>query len=403
MTTSGSVHFSDYDPYTDAVMRDPWPFYAALRRDSPVHYLEQYDTWFLSRFEDIWQATTQDMFTAERGVTPEMVLLKRPPAEDPVFSMLDMPRQRDYRRMLAPRYTRRATNELETFIRTQARALIEPLAANGEFDVYTDYAAPLSARVIGHLIGLPTDLSLQFAQLVEAHFRRHSGQVGASDANNAAMAELMPALMTFIEEQRGEVSEDDTTHIAALLNNEAEGKPLSLGSIVATLFTLLVTGIEVVPLAVANSAVYLAKHPDQRSQLVKDPRLIPLAFDESLRYDQPTNLLGRVVKQEVTIGEKTLRAGQGVMFLWASGNRDEAEFDNADQFDITRRPRRSLSYGHGVHKCIGEHLGRLEGRVLLEELLQVAPDYTCGEGATRVYSEFLHGYHRVPIEFSPMR
>jgi cytochrome P450 len=80
------VHFSDYDPYTDAVMRDPWPFYAALRRDSPVHYLEQYDTWFLSRFEDIWQATTQDMFTAERGVTPEMILLKRPPAEDPVFS-----------------------------------------------------------------------------------------------------------------------------------------------------------------------------------------------------------------------------------------------------------------------------------------------------------------------------
>ena len=195
MTTSGSVHFYDYDPYTDAVMRDPWPFYAALRRDSPVHYLEQYDTWFLSRFEDIWQATTQDMFTAERGVTPEMVLLKRPPAEDPVFSMLDMPRQRDYRRMLAPRYTRRATNELETFIRTEARALIEPLAANGEFDVYTDYAAPLSARVIGHLIGLPTELSLQFAQLVEAHFRRHSGQVGASDANNAAMAELMPCLL----------------------------------------------------------------------------------------------------------------------------------------------------------------------------------------------------------------
>ncbi|MDC1295851.1 cytochrome P450 [Myxococcota bacterium] len=403
MTTSGSLHFSDYDPYTDAVMRDPWPFYAALRRDSPVHYLEQYDTWFLSRFEDIWQATTQDMFTAERGVTPEMVLLKRPPAEDPVFSMLDVPRQRDYRRMLAPRYTRRATNELETFVRTEARALIEPLAANGAFDVYTDYAAPLSARVIGHLIGLPTDLSLQFAQLVEAHFRRHSGQVGASDVNNAAMAELMPALMTFIEEQRGKVSEDDTTHIAALLNNEAEGKPLSLGSIVATLFTLLVTGIEVVPLAVANTAVYLAKHPDQRSQLVKDPRLIPLAFDESLRYDQPTNLLGRVVKQEVTIGEKTLRAGQGVMFLWASGNRDEAEFDNADQFDITRRPRRSLSYGHGVHKCIGEHLGRLEGRVLLEELLQVAPAYTCGEGATRVYSEFLHGYHRVPIEFAPTR
>jgi cytochrome P450 len=98
----------DYDPFSDAVMRDPWPFYAQLRREAPVHYLEQYDTWFLSRFEDIWQSTTRDVFTAERGVTPEMVMLKAAPPPEPVFSMLDLPRQRDYRRMLAPPYGRHA-------------------------------------------------------------------------------------------------------------------------------------------------------------------------------------------------------------------------------------------------------------------------------------------------------
>ena len=98
----------DYDPFSDAVMRDPWPFYAALRREAPVFYLEKYDTWFLSRFEDIRESTTNDVFSAERGVTPEMVMLKQPPPPDPVFSMLDMPRQRDYRRLFVPRYTKRA-------------------------------------------------------------------------------------------------------------------------------------------------------------------------------------------------------------------------------------------------------------------------------------------------------
>ena len=92
------------------------------------------------------------------------------------------------------------------------------------------------------------------------------------------------------------------------------------------------------------------------------------------------------------------------MLLWASGNRDEREFERADVFDIDRRPRRSLSYGHGIHKCIGEHLGNLEGRILLEELLRAAPDYELDrEGSERSYSEFLHGYRRVPVRVTPGR
>ena len=397
------VRITDYDPFSDAVMRNPWPHYAALRRESPVHYLEQYDTWFLSRFEDIWQATIQDTFSAERGVTPEMVLLGRPPAPDPVFSMLDPPRQRDYRRMLAPLYTRRAVTELEPLVRREARALIEPFAESGRFDVYRDFAAPLSARIIGYLIGLPGELIQPMADQVERNFRRSPGQVGANEDNHAALGELMQALVEFVENSRAHPIEDRATHIDALLTGEAEGAPLTTGSIVATIFTLLVTGIEVVPLSVANTSVYLARHPDQRRRVLEDSTLVPFAFAESLRFDQPTNLLGRFVQQEVEIRGQTLRPGQGVMFLWASGNRDEAEFERADQFDIMRRPKRSLSFGHGVHKCIGEHLGNLEGRVLLEELLRVAPEFEVAEGAKRVYSEFLHGYHRVPIEFTPRR
>lgn len=392
----------DYDPFSDEVMRDPWPYYARLRRDSPVHYLEEYDTWFLSRFEDIWQATTRDVFTAERGVTPEMVLLKSPPPPDPVFSMLDLPRQRDYRKMLSPPYSRNAVARLEPEIRAWTRELLEPLAAAGRFDVYRDLATPLATRVIAHLVGLPFDEALVMREQIAGFFAREPGQRGTTEENEGHRIALMTRLAEIVAPRMAAPPGDGDDHLSVMLRTPAEGRPLTLPSILAAVYTLLVTGVEVVPLSVANTVFYLGERPDDRRRIVDDPGLLPHAYAESLRYDQPTNLLGRFVKEPVEIRGRKLEPGSGVMFLWASGNRDEEEFERADEFDLDRRPRRSLSFGHGAHKCIGEHLGLLEGRVLLEEILTVAPEYAVDrDGAARAFSEFLHGYDRMPIEFTP--
>jgi cytochrome P450 len=399
---SGSSGGIDYDPFSDAVMRDPWPFYAQLRREAPVYYLEKYDTWFLSRFEEIRSSTTNDVFTIERGPTPEMVLLKSPPPPDPVFSMLDLPRQREYRRMLTPPYLPKAVEQSEGKIRALARELLAPLAERGAFDVYDDFANPLATYVVSDLIGLPREEAMPLRNLVTEFFVREPGQVGTTPANEDARIRLMTRLAEIIGERMASGDCEGDDHISVMLRTPAEGAPLSIGSIIAAVYTLLVTGSEVVPLSVANTAFYLAGHPDQRRELTQDPAKIRFAYDESLRYDQPTNLLGRFVKEPVEIGGQKLESGQGVMFLWASGNRDELEFERADEFDISRRPRRNLSFGHGAHKCIGEHLGLLEGRILLEELLAVAPEYEIvHEGRRRAYSEFLHGYERMPIEFEP--
>jgi cytochrome P450 len=392
----------EYDPFSDSVMRDPWPHYAQLRREDPVFYLEKYDTWFLSKFEDIRASTTNDVFTAERGVTPEMVMLKAPPAPDPVFSMLDLPRQRDYRRMFVPRYTKNAVARLEGAIRGWTRELLRPLAERGRFDVYAELADPLAVRVIADLIGLPFEEAMAMRSRIARYFAREPGQIGTRPENEAERMAIVTRIAEIIAArmQSGDTEGDD--HISVMLRTPAEGQPLSLGSMVATVYTWLVTGVEVVPLSVANTILYLGRHPAQRRQLVADPTLVPFAYDESLRFDQPTNLLGRFVKEPVEIRGKKLQSGQGVMFLWASGNRDEEEFPRADEFDIGRRPARSLSFGHGAHKCIGEHLGRLEGRVLLEEILALAPEYVVdSSGVERTYSEFLHGYHAMPIEFTP--
>ncbi len=390
-----------YDPFSDAVMSDPWPAYDELRREAPVYYLEKYDTWFLSRFEDIWESTTKDLFTAERGVTPEMVLLKNPPPPDPMFAMLDKPRQREYRRMLAPPYKRGAVVKSEDGMRTIVKQLLEPLTEQGHFDVYRDLATPVSTRIIAGIIGLPTDVALRLRALVAAYFERVPGQVATAPENESARLEIMQTLVEFIQRRMQDEDQSGDDHISVLVRSEAEGAPLSMGSMVGAVYTMLVTGVEVVSLAVANTIYYLWQHPDQRSAVVADPDLISHAYAESLRYDQPTNLLGRFVKSEVEMRGQRLLPGQGVMFLWASGNRDENEFERADEFDISRRPTRSLSFGHGIHKCIGEHLANLEGRVMLEEILAVSPNYEVGAGAQRSYSEFLQGYYQMPIEFNP--
>ena len=170
-----------YDPFSDAVMRDPWPYYAELRAKAPVFYLEKYDTWFLSRFEDIRESTTNDVFSAERGVTPEMVILKQPPPPDPVFSMLDIPRQRDYRRLFVPRYTKRAVTAMEDGIRARTRALLEPLLEQGHFDVYSDLADPLATLTIAELIGLPEAEALDLRSHIATFFAREPGQVGTTE------------------------------------------------------------------------------------------------------------------------------------------------------------------------------------------------------------------------------
>lgn len=390
----------DYDPFSDGVMRNPWPYYAQLRREAPVYYHERYDTWFLSCFEEIRASLTNDVFSAEKGVTPEMVLLKAPSPPEPVFSMLDMPRARDYRKILSPRYTRRAVSRMEDDIRALTRELLAPLAERRSFDVYRDLADPVATYVIADLIGLPREEALDLRAHIGTFFEREPGQVGTTDKNEQARITLMTRLAEIISErgQSGETEGDD--HISVMLRSTVEGAPMSLGAIIAAVYTMLVTGAEVIPLSVANTILYLARNPDQRRALVEDPGLVAQAYDESLRYDQPTNLLGRTVKEPVEIRGQKMSPGQGVMFLWASGNRDEAEFEQADRFDIHRRPKRTLSFGHGTHKCIGEHLGLLEGRILLEEILALAPEYEVDEAGTeRVYSEFLHGHHRMPIGF----
>jgi cytochrome P450 len=164
---------------------------------------------------------------------------------------------------------------------------------------------------------------------------------------------------------------------------------------------VLIGGTETLP-KVASAAIYrLWQHPEQRAKVAADPSLVPQAFHEALRYDMPTQMLGRKTLREVEFHGQTIGADEGVMFLWASANRDERQFERADEFDTTRGTPRILSFGQGTHMCLGAHVARMEGRVILEELLAAYPDYEVDEAAlVRMRSEFFRGFVSLPISWS---
>ena len=390
----------DYDPYSHEAMSDPFPLYARLRAEAPVHLIEKYDCWAISGFQELWEASLdQEHFTATGGQSPGQVMLGE--AIPHTFMTMDPPAHRSYRSIIGPEYTRRAAERDAPRIRALAREILGPLLPRGSFEVYADYANRVTTLNAAHMAGVPREDAEQVRAWIDAFLERVEGQVGTSEANAEAAGRLDGYLRALVREKQKN-PESASGHLAKWLIAEVDGQRLSEDSITAHLFSLVVTGSETTPLSVAGTLVYLAQDPEQRDLVLGDLAHVGNAFAESLRYDQPTNMLARRVKKDVELGGQKLREGQGVLFLYAAANRDEREFPEPDRYDVLRCPRRTLSFGHGVHKCLGEHLGMTMGIILLEELLEAIGHYELDvDACKRLYGEFLSGYNRVPIRFEP--
>ena len=386
-----------YDPFGEAEMLDARPAYAALRAHDPVHRLAGYDAWALAGFDAVWQACGDtNSFSVRRGQTPCQVLLGEP-AMNLTFPELDPPEHRLRRRVLAPYYTRDAANVDASLIRSIAAEVLEPLLETGTFDAFDDYASQVAARFAAQKAGVPAGEADRIRRLLHVAIAREPGQRGTSEANANAMVAVFGELQTLIVAARADRSRA-TGLLAELLGASVKDVPLADAQIAAELHTLLVTGSETVELAVAAALVNLARHPDQQAACLADPTLAMWAFAEAVRFDHPTDVLCRVVACDVEVGGHVLREGQGVLLLWGSANRDEKVFPDAEQFDIHRRSEQTLLFGHGQHKCIGEHLGMRMGAIILETFLASIRGWEIDESALRRRrGEFLKGFNTVPV------
>jgi cytochrome P450 len=390
----------EYSPFSEEVMRgDPYPIYTRLRDEAPAYFIERYQAWAISRFEDIWQSSMDnEHFSCEQGTTASHLLTKVQPVT-PMINMMDPPAHTKLRSQIRTHFAPRVLGNLEPMIRKFAGELIESARDKGELDVMGEFASQIAVRVACTVNGIPVEDGDLLSGLVTRFFGREPGVDGMTPDGLAAMGELAGYFVGLARSRRGNC--DPAENVVNLLTAiEFDGQKLDDESIASHLTMLIIGGAETFPKVFANGIRRLGEHPEQRARLAADPSLIPDAFQEILRYDMPTQFLCREVTKDFELHGRKFETGQPVLFLYPSANRDPREFENPDVFDIRRCPPRILSFGHGTHACLGIHVAKLEGKLCIEETLKRIPNYEIHlDRAERLVTDFVHGYASFPITF----
>lgn len=388
----------EYDPFSDEAMSDPHPIYRRLRQEDPLHYIEKYRAWALTKFEDVWEVSRRqdEWITFEKGALPGQLLLGEPIPH--TFMTMDAPAHRYWRGLVRKDYSPEGVKREAARIRTLVQEILSPLLGRDEFDVYTDLANPVLCINAGYNLGLPVEDAIHWRALIDEMLHRDPGQVGTvSERNQRAAEELFGYINSYIQKLMAH-PEQAVRHTAAFMNGEFEGKRLSAEELTFYVYSLLVVGSETTPMTVAGTLYYLHQNPEQKQAVLRDRTLIKDAFLETARFDQPTNMLARRAKVDFELRNRKIRKDDNLLFIYASANRDEDEFDRPDVYDIFRKPKRDLSFGTGGHKCLGMHLAVLTGVTILEELLSALGDYTIDTSRVeRAYGEHLLGFVSMPI------
>jgi len=392
----------DYDPFSEEALRDPYPIYRRLRDESPVHFVERWDSWALSRFQDIWDVSQDsDHLTVTKGTSSPFVLTKSlPPFRN--LNHMDPPSHTELRTRIAPFFMPSHVRALEETIRGYVSECIDGFIDRGEGDLVGELAQVVAIRVGCLVVGFPEQDARELVSFVRRFMSREEGVQGMTPDGIDAFAEMCSFLGRVADDQRGYTGEPRNP-IDALLRAASDGL-IPQEEVGQHLALLLIGATETFPKAFANAVVLLDRHPDQRKEMAEDPGLIPGGLRECLRVGMPTQFLMRTVAEPYELHGHSLSPGQSIMLMYASGNLDEREFEDPDRFDIHRISRRILTFGHGTHRCLGAFIAEMEGRVMLEELLGRIPDHEVDlAGARRDVTEFIQGYSCLPIRFSSAR
>jgi cytochrome P450 family 130 len=354
--------------------RDPWASYAELRETDPVHDAGGF--WVLSRFADVYDAARDtSTYSSARGLTmtdgeTELDLV----GGFAPMVMLDPPDHTMFRRMVARGFTPRQVSELEPQIRAFVRARLAQVPPHGRTDIVRDLLKPLPSMIVAHYLGVPEEDRPRFDRWTEAIVAATGAGDPASSAG--AASEMFDYFTQLIERRRSEPGDDTISQLAMA------GDDVSVLQMLGFAFTMVAGGNDTTTGLLGVALQLLTEHRDQRQKLTDDPGLIPDAVEELLRLASPVQGLARTTTHEVELRGRRIPTGARVLLLYAAANRDRREFGpDAEELDVERAPRRILTFGHGVHHCLGAAAARLAGRVVLEELLTALPDFTVDAAA----------------------
>ena len=366
---------------------------ARLRRDDPVHQYAP-NSWTVARYDDV-RAVSRDpeRFCSGRGVLLNDPLRSGGRIEGSILHM-DPPEHAPWRGLVTRRFTPRAISALEDRVRSVARSVLEDIPPGAEIDFVDAVAAPFPVLVIAELLGIDGSDRDTFRRWSDA-------AIESPDRPGEAMEDLTALfqfLIAHVDARRDEPTDDIAS---AVVHAEVEGEPVTTREAVGYLLALLVAGNETTRHLVSGSACALVEHPEQRTLLAREPERIAGAVEECLRWVTPIQVFGRTATRDTELRGQPIAEGDFLVMLYASANRDEAAFGpTAGEFDVTRAvDAQHLAFGFGEHLCVGAALARLEGRVLLEELLARFPEYALTAEPELSRSTLVRGATRMPVVF----
>jgi cytochrome P450 len=385
--TADLEHFDHRGPM--CLADDPRPFLRTLRERCPVGHTDAHGGYhFLTTYADVCAAERRpEVYSSASGVAvPPHGMAMMPPIE------YDPPMQAAFRSPLISRFSPKGVARFEPAIRRTVHALIDEFIERGEADLAAELALPLPAIVVSPVLGVP-DADREMVQ----EWAKRIGAGGEGFDVEAGMAAV--AYFAELYQRRKAQPADDLTTL--VMNLDVLGRPITMDEFLPMMVLLMTAGLDTTTSAAAYALLHLARHPEQRAALIDDPTLIPGAVEELLRVYPPIPVQARTMLAPDTVHGVDIPAGDRVQLVYMTANFDPAEFDDPDVVDFERQPNRHLTFGLGVHRCLGSHLARLELRVLLEVVLERMPDFRVELADVVRYAGVIRGITRLPVTFTP--
>jgi cytochrome P450 len=394
MTTVTDLH---YDPYDREIDADPYPVYRRLREEAPLYYNEQYDFYAVSRFDDVQRGLVdRETFSSARGSVLEFIKadIEIPPG---IVIFEDPPLHDVHRGLLSRVFTPKKMLALEHKVREFCGRVLDPLIGAGRLDFVADLGDQVPMRTIGMLLGVPESDQEEARNRANASLRTDPGKPMEVAADNIGQADFFS---DYIDWRATHPSDDLMTELLFVEFEDETGTTRRLTRDEVLMYVSVVSsaGNETTNRLIGWIGKVLAEHPAQRRELVEDHSLIPNAIEELLRFEPPTPHVARYVTRDAQLYDETVPAGSALICLSGSANRDDRRFEDPDRFDIRRRIGQHLTFGYGIHFCLGAALARLEGRVALDEVLARFPEWDVDwENARRAPTSTVRGWDSLPV------
>jgi cytochrome P450 len=391
-----------YDPYDFEIDVDPYPVWKRLRDEAPLYYNEKYDFYALSRFDDVHRGLIDsETYRSGRGSILELI---RADFEVPSGLILfeDPPEHDAHRGLMSRVFTPKKMNAIEPKVREFCARSLDPLVGSGGFDFVADLGAEMPMRTIGMLLGIPEQDQEAIREKLDEglHLDEGGPNVEATAANAAAYSEMFG---DYIDWRAKNSSDDLMTELIHAEFEDHTGTTRRLNREEVLVYVNLIAGAgnETTARLIGWTGKVLAEHPDQRRAIADDRSLVPKAIEEMLRFEAPSPIQARYVARDVVHYGEKIAEGSVMVLLNGSANRDDRQFPDGDRFDIHRDATQHLSFGYGLHFCLGAALARLEGRVALDEVLQRWRDWDVDyERAVQAHTSTARGWEKLPVHTS---